>query len=204
MSNPEDKKGVSAWAIVLVSLFFFLVMGIGLIGMGVYFFKSKTGTQAAQGFMEGIVQKMIDPIVDQLTEGKGELKIRLGEKQEFVFKEKKGGGSFTFKTTGRLPSDFPKDLPIFTPAGFVRNNEAFGINTYTWETKKPAKEVVQFYQTRLRSTGWKTTAAIPSPEEGDMILAFEKGKQTLMLQIASEGKTTRFNLIITEKGGDRK
>ena len=195
MSNPEDKKGFPVWVIVFIS-FFFLILMILFFAMGVhFFFKSKTVTTATQGFTERIVQKIVDTVVEKVTGGKGEVKIHLGEKQEFVFKDKKNGQTFAFKTTSSLPSDFPKDIPIFTPSHFTRNAEALGFNTYSWETNKPVKEVALFYQTQLKASGWKESGSIPSSEEG-AILNFKKGKETLMIQIASDNRQTNFNLVV--------
>ena len=60
---------------------------------------------------------------------------------------------------GVLPSDFPSDMPIFTPSSIVDFGQPGGSGTYVVvDTPVPRSEVTSLLATRIQRAGWTVDA----------------------------------------------
>jgi hypothetical protein len=81
--------------------------------------------------------------------------------------------------TGRLPDDFPKDIPLYKDAKILTSGKSEGITTVTFEIDDKAKSVGDFYKQIMPKNGYepdKNNNMITNVAAG--IISFKKGIKT--------------------------
>ena len=72
-----------------------------------------------------------------------------------------------------LPSDFPKDFPVYPEARatYFGGDSSFGTTTYgiRWETTDSIDQAYRWYQTQLSQGDWKITTSGTDAVNGDTI-----------------------------------
>jgi hypothetical protein len=117
-----------------------------------------------------------------------------------------GGGNVKVTTGGELPSDFPKDFPIFKDANLTGTvkGEQEGQSGYfaTWETDASVQEVTDFYKEALDKDPWKTSGTFTSGE--GTIISFARTDNENFgggVTVASSDGKTQFIVFMGEGAG---
>lgn len=99
-------------------------------------------------------------------------------------------------TTGQLPADFPKDIPVYTGAaviagGMATTGAAAGSKGASFSTSDDATKVADFYKAELAKQGWTDVKSMAIPGGmGNTVMA-TKDKRSLSIAITKgpDGKT---------------
>jgi hypothetical protein len=93
-----------------------------------------------------------------------------------------------------LPSDFPKDAPVFPKAKITASTAAKDTTSLILSTTEPVRTVLDFYTTRLKDNGWEIEATTQT-QDGAMITG-KKEKRTFSAYISRTGEETTITLGI--------
>lgn len=178
------KKKLPGWVKILIGLAIFgatmsVIASIG-IGLLAHYVKSK-GTDA-------LIHKGIEMWVEKAVKESGgkpvDVKI---DKEGMVVRDKQTGKpEFEAKREGKLPENFPPDIPIYSPA-LISGSMTFGPMTFvTLESPSPIEDIFSFYQTKLTAMGWTSSNAI-LPGTGDRSATYKKGDRQMSVNL-SRGK----------------
>ena len=115
------------------------------------------------------------------------------DKETFSIKDKKGEDLFTFGQDSKFPETFPKDVPVFPSAKFDTHMALMGLKTYVWHTDRSAQEVIQFYDSNMKSLGWQTVEN--RNREDEAFVSMKKGERQVMIQANREDGVTNFSII---------
>lgn len=101
----------------------------------------------------------------------------------------------------KLPADFPKDIPLYKNARFVKTVEqdpALG-KSYIFDTADPVDTVIAFYKAQLPAGGWTITKVsfVANPNT----ITVTKGKQMVMVspnRVMADGggQVTRIDITV--------
>lgn len=84
-----------------------------------------------------------------------------------------------------VPSDFPKDVPIFKDAELSRVQDlANNAHNVLFNTAAPVAEVFSFYESKMTREGWKVSEQFQRP--GHAFLKFEKGNMVANVTVAQD------------------
>jgi len=89
----------------------------------------------------------------------------------------------------KVPDDYPKDVPIYSPAKVVMSQSASEKNTRNLmlESADAADQIVAFYKKGLDGNGWKTESTMTTAQL--TVLTATKEQRQVVLQITdSDGK----------------
>lgn len=172
-TQPRQKKKLPLWAKLLIvfasvgtALIIFVMIGISLLGS---FFTGRGGERTIMKGFEKIIESEIEKsggdvdvefdkkgwtIRDKSSGATGEFRF---DKQEIVVRDDEGREHAVFKITENLPSDFPSDVPIFSPSKVVASMVVGPGVSVTLETKSALGEVAGFYKEELPKNGWSST-----------------------------------------------
>jgi len=194
--NPNTqttKKPIPTWVKVVIIL---VILGFGLvtvIGIGL----NLLGNYLASGGGEKLIEKGIETVIEKGIEHSGEkelkkiakdLNVDLGDKG-FVIKNDKTGEEFSLKADNKVPDDFPKDIPLFSPANVVTSMTMGGLNMLTLETSASLEEVTEFYKKQLPTQGWQSPFT-GSFVQGTFTSLFQKDDKQLTVSIQTENDKT--------------
>ncbi|EKD41212.1 MAG: hypothetical protein ACD_73C00801G0002 [uncultured bacterium] len=194
MTTPQQpaqmpKKSLPAWAKVLIVL---LIIGFAfatLAGIGVTLLGRYLSNGGAEKLIEQGIEKAVEHGLKEAGEKNGaDVDVNLGDKG-FVIKDEKSGEEFSIKADNKIPADFPKDIPVFSPAAVVSSMVMGGMQMLTLETSAPLDEVSQFYKTKLSEAGWQSPFSGSFAQDTQASL-YQKENRQLTLSISTqEGKT---------------
>ena len=99
----------------------------------------------------------------------------------------------------KVPGDYPKDVPVYSPSKVVMSQSAGEKNTHTLmlESEDAADKVVDFYKKGLDSNGWKTESTMTTAQL--TILTATKEKRELSLQITDNGGKRGVMQVVADK-----
>jgi len=99
-------------------------------------------------------------------------------------------------TTGQLPADFPKDIPVYTGAtvmagGTVTTGAAAGSNGASFTTSDDPAKVADYYKAELAKQGWTDVKSIAIPGGmGNTVTAMKEKRQlSVGITKGADGKT---------------
>ncbi|MGI8989538.1 MAG: hypothetical protein ACR2I2_08130 [Bryobacteraceae bacterium] len=101
--------------------------------------------------------------------------------------------------TGSMPSDYPRDVPVYKDARVVMAqsmSEKHGRHVML-ETSDPAAKIVDYYKRELGANGWKIEANMSTPAM-DMITA-AKDKRQLVVQVIGNNEKRSINQTVADK-----
>ena len=106
----------------------------------------------------------------------------------------KNGEQVTINSEGgKLPGDYPKDVPVASGAKVVMatnvNNEKDRGSNLVLESTDSLEHLVAFYQKGLNDNGWKVNATLSQPQMTVITAAKDTRELSLSIQQA-EGKCT--------------
>ncbi len=126
--------------------------------------------------------------------------------------QQKGKDASTMKFTGRdgkqvsidmnagsVPSDYPKDAPVYKNAKVVLSQTISEKNGrhLMLETSDPAPKIVEFYKKELEANGWKTDASMDMGAMS-MITANKENRQ-LVVQVIGDNDKRSINQTLADK-----
>lgn len=107
----------------------------------------------------------------------------------------------TWSTSSKLPSDFPKDVPVYPGAtvesSVAANQEQGGGQYVGLQTTDALDAVVAWYKKEVAAQGWKieTDATV----QGNLILGASKDTRELSLTVASSDGKVTISLVVAKK-----
>ncbi len=106
--------------------------------------------------------------------------------------------SLTFNQN-KAPDDYPKDVPIYSPAKVVMSQSGSDKNARNLVLESPdaVDKIVDFYKKGLDSNGWKTESTMTTPQM-TMFTATKDNRQ-LLLQISDSGGKRGVMQVISDK-----
>ncbi len=171
-SKGKSNKGLIALLIVVA-----ILVALALIGRLVY-------KKIAEKVTSGVLSRVTGQNVD-ISGGGENIKIKTDK------------GDLTINSGGSLPSDFPKDFPIypgskltgsFSATGTGDDGKSTGVSV-VWETSDDASKVGPYYKSALVTAGYKITTEYS--QNNSTTLTFEKGDVSGFMGVTSgsDGKT---------------
>ncbi|MFZ2804623.1 MAG: hypothetical protein WA001_05395 [Patescibacteria group bacterium] len=140
-----------------------------------------------------IGQSVAQGIVSQATGGK----VNLNENGNSVsFTDNKTGGTMAFGDNVAIPSDFPKDAPIYpgaTANGVVMQKTGDMSASLTLKTTDDVAKVAAWYDAQLKS-GWSQDES--SNISGMEIRSYSKADAKLDLTISSGGDNAGSSIVL--------
>ncbi|HTT63096.1 MAG TPA: hypothetical protein VMG35_14680 [Bryobacteraceae bacterium] len=99
----------------------------------------------------------------------------------------------------KVPDDYPKDVPIYSPAKVVMSQSASEKNTRNLmlESADAADKIVDFYKKGLDSSGWKTESTVATAQL--TMLTATKGQRQVVLQISDNGGQRGIMQVVSDK-----
>ena len=112
----------------------------------------------------------------------------------------KDGKSATLSfNQNKVPDDYPKDVPIYSPAKVVMSQSASDKNVRNLMMESPdaSDKIVDFYKKGLDSSGWKTESSVATDKL--TILSATKDQRQVMLQIGDNGGKRSIMQVVADK-----
>jgi hypothetical protein len=100
----------------------------------------------------------------------------------------------------KVPDDYPKDVPIYTPSKIVMSQSVSQENARNLVLESPdaLDKIVDFYKKGLESNGWKTESTMATAQL--TMFTATKDKRELTLQISdSSGKRSVMQILADKK-----
>ena len=100
---------------------------------------------------------------------------------------------------GKVPADYPKDVPVYDGAKVILSQSATEKNAHNLvlESNDPADKIADFYNKGLESNGWKIEGAM---NVGEMkMFTAVKDKRQAVVQIANAGDKRTITQILSDK-----
>lgn len=99
----------------------------------------------------------------------------------------------------KVPGDYPKDVPIYSPSKVVMSQTASDKNAHNLmlESGDSADKIIDFYKKGLDGNGWKTESTMTTAQL--TILSATKDKRQVMLQITDSGPKRSVMQVVSDK-----
>ncbi len=99
----------------------------------------------------------------------------------------------------KVPDDYPKDVPIYTPSKVVMSQSTTEQNARNLVLESPdgIDKIVDFYKKGLDSNGWKTESNVTTAQL--TMLNATKDQRALTLQISDSGDKRGVMQILADK-----
>ncbi len=100
---------------------------------------------------------------------------------------------------GKIPDDYPKDMPVYEGAKVVLSQSANAKNTHTLvlESTDPADKISDFYKKGLESNGWEIDSSMNMPQL-NMVTA-SKDKRRAVVQVMNGADKRTINQVLSDK-----
>ena len=122
-----------------------------------------------------------------------------GDPTSMTITAKDGKGMTMNMGEGKVPDDYPKDLPVYTGAKVVLTQSVSDKNARSLmlESSDPTDKISEFYKKGLESNGWKIENTMTS---GDMTMftAIKDNRQAV-LQIMNGGDKRTISQVLSDK-----
>lgn len=152
---------------------------------------------SVMGFMgRKMGEKMVENMIEGASGGNADVDMATG-------KMKVQTSEGTFEMGGDLPSDWPKDAPVYAGATVQYSGTAnpatgeSGGRALVMMTSDSAADVKAFYEKELTANGWAMQGDMQGG--GTIILSATKEGSTLSLLIATAGNQTSITMGIETK-----
>jgi hypothetical protein len=99
----------------------------------------------------------------------------------------------------KVPDDYPKDLPVYSPAKVVMSQSASENHTRNLMLESPdaVDKIVDFYKKGLDSNGWKTESTMTTAQL--TMLTATKDQRQAVLQITDSGDKRGVMQVVSDK-----
>jgi hypothetical protein len=98
-----------------------------------------------------------------------------------------GGGT---ASTGSLPADFPKDVPVYEGASVTSASTTGGVAGAVLMTSDAPDKVSAFYKDELAKQGWSKPQAIDMSGTSTITATKDKRRVSVAITKAQDGKTS--------------
>jgi hypothetical protein len=100
---------------------------------------------------------------------------------------------------GKMPDDYPKDIPVYEGTKVVMSQTASEKHTTSLvlESKDPAEKIADFYKKGLESSGWKIEGSM-NMGQMNMYTATKENRQAVV-QIVNSGDKRTISQILSDK-----
>lgn len=145
-------------------------------------------------------------VTEKVIESQTGGKVKLNSKKGSVEIEGKDGNKVKIGEN-KLPSDFPKDAPVYKPStikgSISSTSQGKKASVVTVSTDDDLDTVVAFYKKELTGNGWTEMSALTGGEGGSQFaaLGYEKGDTVvgITVSLAGNGKETEILLSVSAK-----
>ena len=122
-----------------------------------------------------------------------------GDRSSMTFTGKDGQKVEIDTGGGKVPNDFPKDMPVYECTKVVMSQSANEKHAHTLmlESGDPAGKIADFYKKGLESNGWKIEASINTAEM-NMVTASKDQRQAVVQVMNGPDKRT-INQVLSDK-----
>ena len=93
-------------------------------------------------------------------------------------------------STGSLPADFPKDIPVYAGAEIVSAATTAGTVGAVLSTGDAPEKVADFYKSELEKNGWAKPQAVNMAGTSTMTATKEKRRISVGITKGADGKTS--------------
>jgi len=99
----------------------------------------------------------------------------------------------------KVPDDYPKDVPIYTPSKVVMAQSVSDQNARNLMLESPdtADSIVAFYKKGLEGNGWKTESTMSTAQM--TIVSATKDRREVVLQISDGGAKRNVMQVVSDK-----
>ena len=99
---------------------------------------------------------------------------------------------------GKIPDDYPKDLPVYAGAKVIMSQSATEKNTHNLvlESSDPADKIADYYKKSLESNGWKIEGSM-NMGEMNMFTAV-KDKRQAIVQVMNSSEKRTINQVLSD------
>jgi hypothetical protein len=179
--DQTANQKMPGWAKALIGLLVvFAIVGI-MAGIGMVMVARSVMNKVTDGEGGGLkhaIEKGISKQIEKETGQKANIQIT---DDGVDVRDEKGQQQFAVGTKSTLPSDFPKDVPVFQPSKIISTMNMGGNSMVGFESTASSADILAFYQAQLGSKGWKGQTTTSS--EGTAAL-YTKDSRTVMVAVA--------------------
>jgi hypothetical protein len=100
---------------------------------------------------------------------------------------------------GKLPADYPKDVPVYDGAKVILSQSASEKNTHNLvlESNDPPEKIAEFYKKGLESNGWKIESTMNMGEMS--MFTATKDKRQAVVQVVNAGEKRTISQVLSDK-----
>jgi hypothetical protein len=122
-----------------------------------------------------------------------------GKATSMTFTGKDGQKVEINENGGKMPSDYPKDVPVYDGAKVVMSTTVSEKNAknIVLETQDPVEKIADFYKKGLESNGWKIEGTVATPQM-TMYSGTKENRQAVIQIMDSSGKRS-ISQILSDK-----
>lgn len=188
-STPvQPKKKIPTWIKVILVLFvlfvgFFMLLGTGLGLLGHYL-----TTKGGQQMIEKGLEKVIEKGLENKDGTKPDIDLDI-DKEKMEIRDKESGQVFNLQVGEKIPENFPKDAPIYSPATVVSSMVLGPMKMLSLETTDSKDAVLDFYKSKLTGDGWKEMANMGMSEK-DAMMMYQKDNRQLTITLSATDDTS--------------
>lgn len=100
---------------------------------------------------------------------------------------------------GKLPADYPKDVPVYDGAKVILSQSASEKNTHNLvlESNDPPEKIAEFYKKGLETNGWKIESTMNMGEMS--MFTASKDKRQAVVQVVNAGEKRTISQVLSDK-----
>ena len=146
---------------------------------------------------EKLTQKATEAAIEHATEKQvgGEVEIDEGG-ASFKGKDSQGRDVIYDARSGKVPDDWPKDIPVYPNTKVTASLQGSGSRTLMLESQDSPDKVIEFYKSKLASL---SEDAVMNTDGTWLVLFKDKpGKRSVIVTVSPNNDKTSVNLAVTE------
>jgi hypothetical protein len=146
---------------------------------------------------EGAANTMGDKLVGAFSGGQVKM-----DSSDGTTKITTSDGTTAITTSGKLPDNFPKDVPVYKGASVVNSVQGEDALGVTLQTTDSVQAIADFYKREMAKRGWQEEAAVNI--QGNTMLSYVLGDRTCNVVINDAGNVRVITIGLTSTRDSRK
>lgn len=153
----------------------FFLLGLSLLGAG-----------CGQKLTENLAERAMENAIEKQSGGNVDLDLSGGQ----VAYTDKDGNKVQYGNNVSVPSDFPKEIPVYANASVLSTAMAADSSSITLQTSDKATDVLTWYESQLSE--WKKEASFDM--QNVMARTYDKDGKKLVLSLSTQDAQTAISI----------
>lgn len=142
---------------------------------------SLVGWSCGKSLTERATESLVEHAINSESNGQTNLDLNKGE-MTFTGKD---GSKVAYGSDLSIPSDFPKEIPIYTNSKVQATSMSGNQALISLQSPDTAGVIVSWYESQLIAAGWKQESSLNM--ENFASRSYTKGNQTMALTVTGNG-----------------